>query len=202
MIGEGQQNKPLELIDPNFLPLGVALECQARVVWAPGLIRSTQFWNLVRTTAVTHEIGLVIVDLPVTGGNELSEALRHAWLVLVAVPCDGPAFRSLGPLLETLNEERSRPNRSFQVRAVMTMTGVPNPERQALETFERRYLRPMLMKSDLPFDVELRRTMARGRAPSGSQSLPGNAESAICEIADEILAMANPEDALSTRGGG
>jgi cellulose biosynthesis protein BcsQ len=202
LMGDGQQIKPLELINPNFLPLEVASECEARVVWAPGLIRSAQFWDLVRTTAVAQGMDLVIVDLPVTGGNELSEALRHAWLVVVAVPCDGPAFRSLGPLLETLNEERSRPNRSFQVRAVMTMTGVPNPERQALETFERRYLRPMLMKSDLPFDGELRRTMALGRAPSGRQSLPGSAESAMCVIADEIVAMANPQDALLTPGGG
>jgi cellulose biosynthesis protein BcsQ len=194
MMGGDQPVKPVDPTEKTFLPLTAARDTQARVVWAPGMLRQGNFWSLVEKTARAQDMNYIVLDLPMASAGELSEILRMTWLCLLTVPCDGPAFRSLGPLLEGLNEERSRPNREFMVRAVMTMTGVPNPERMGLENYERRYLRPMLTKVDLPFDVELRRQMAAGNAPLQGIEGPGSALAALSVLAAEILEIAVPEE--------
>jgi cellulose biosynthesis protein BcsQ len=198
MAGPDQALKPADPSEQNFLQLHVARDTDTRVVWAPGMGSSGKFWDLLERTANSQAMDYVLVDMPVSGVEDLQEALRKAWLVLVAVPCDGPGFRSIVPLLESLNEARSKPGRDFSVRAILTMTGVPNPERQALEQFQRRYLRPMLLRQDFPFDLEIRKRMAKGSVPlvaTPDDLTPGLL--ALEEIAKEILSLANPEAFLT-----
>ena len=154
-------------------------------VHAPKVLTDPAGFAALAADAAAAGFSRVVVDLPVCGPDELTAATRGAALLLVLVPCDGPAFRSLPPLLEALRDERARPGRAFQTRAVLTGTGVPNPERQAIEAYQRRYLAALLATADFPFDPALRRAMSKGTM---SETEPGQPMSPATAALDALAA--------------
>jgi cellulose biosynthesis protein BcsQ len=170
----------------GILPHG--LDHPYHVVHMPGGHRQPEALDALRGIQEDGNFAPIICDVPLCGGEELTEALRVADLVLVLVPCEAHALRSIGGFLEVLNDHRSRPGRTFAVRAIVTGSGARDPERQEVEKAMRQYLGAILLEAGLVFDEAGERELGTRVIPPSADMATRSSRS-LREITSELFGM-------------
>jgi cellulose biosynthesis protein BcsQ len=129
----------------------------------------------------------VVFDTPTFDLRTSGWLLRRATLVIVPVLCDALAFRTMIPFLQALQEERARPNRSFQIRAVLNGTGAREPEAQLIEAHMRSHLAPLLLRTSIPLSPVIHDIADTGTFPETGQAAGGGA--LLDSLANELLTL-------------
>lgn len=137
-----------------------------RILHAPGMLEHNDTQAELLRYSAEQGIDIVIHDTPTGSGSELAAILRHATLALLVVPCEANSFRTLLPLMEYIQGERSRPRRDFHTRAVLMEPHQGGFEQAQLREQLEAYLAAIHLKPALPHDAALGKQVADGIYPS------------------------------------
>ncbi len=136
-----------------------------RMLHAPRGLADPAGFGEIRGRLLSPKPDLVIVDTPACGREELAGLLKMATLLLITLPSNALALRSLAPFLQTVSEIRSLPGRSFEVAVVPTGTGGRSSEAAALDRYVNRYLGPIMCGASIPIDDSIAATVSAGKLP-------------------------------------
>lgn len=132
----------------------------------------------------------LILDLPGIETDELRVLASRASIVLLTVPADALALRSLLPFLRDVQAQRALPGRDFATIALPVRTGVQSPTGIATDRFIQEHLSPLMVGATMPADDRLAAQVSSGHFPSDlSPLLRSNLDLLIDGIERQLARM-------------
>jgi cellulose biosynthesis protein BcsQ len=143
-------------------------------------------WEALGRIAARHDIDTLVIDAPTLSRPLQSRVLMRCHLAVLAVPADAASLKTLLPFCEYMAEEKNRPNRVFEVAAVLTRVQCNSPQREAVIDAARTYLAPILVPDLLAENAVYTAAMAQGFVPYGP-ALPLPEREALATLANHLL---------------
>ncbi len=131
----------------------------------------------------------LLIDTPVTSHEHLSPILTYATAIIYVMPNSLAAFRRSQQFLTGLKEERAKPGRLFSTGCVLNKVDLSSQEGRATFSFLQTHLAPILLKSYITENADIRQSMVEGLFPQGSSD--SDLEMQVSNLYDEIMEILN-----------